>query len=141
MKFLTETCRTQSQIEHYVIQSQLCETCIIAFCYVGDICSGVFTVFLLQMWTDEESDWLKQGVARYGEGRWERIRSVFPFKGRTAVNIKDRWRTMKRLKMVQNCKQDNMQIKQIIFLYIHSLSTLLASPVHLLIDVIGEAMA
>ncbi|KAB5542240.1 hypothetical protein PHYPO_G00089230 [Pangasianodon hypophthalmus] len=51
-------------------------------------------------WTDEESDWVKQGVARYGEGRWERIRSAFPFKGRTAVNIKDRWRTMKKLKMV-----------------------------------------
>ncbi|KAK3518168.1 hypothetical protein QTP70_033262 [Hemibagrus guttatus] len=51
-------------------------------------------------WTDEESDWVKQGVARYGEGRWERIRSAFPFKGRTAVNIKDRWRTMLKLKMV-----------------------------------------
>ncbi|MCJ8743305.1 hypothetical protein PDJAM_G00092390 [Pangasius djambal] len=51
-------------------------------------------------WSDEESDWVKQGVARYGEGRWERIRSAFPFKGRTAVNIKDRWRTMKKLKMV-----------------------------------------
>ncbi|KAF4079655.1 hypothetical protein AMELA_G00180640 [Ameiurus melas] len=51
-------------------------------------------------WTDDESDWVKQGVARYGVGRWERIKSAFPFKGRTAVNIKDRWRTMKRLKMV-----------------------------------------
>ncbi|XP_072529318.1 telomeric repeat binding factor a [Salminus brasiliensis] len=53
-----------------------------------------------KMWTDEESDWVRQGVARYGEGRWERIRSMFPFKGRTAVNIKDRWRTMKKLNMV-----------------------------------------
>ncbi|XP_017350028.1 telomeric repeat binding factor a isoform X1 [Ictalurus punctatus] len=51
-------------------------------------------------WTDDESDWVKQGVARYGVGRWERIKRAFPFKGRTAVNIKDRWRTMKRLKMV-----------------------------------------
>ncbi|XP_046729072.1 telomeric repeat binding factor a isoform X2 [Silurus meridionalis] len=51
-------------------------------------------------WTDEESEWLKQGVARYGEGRWERIRHAYPFKGRTAVNIKDRWRTMKKLNMV-----------------------------------------
>ncbi|KAK3544836.1 hypothetical protein QTP86_027509 [Hemibagrus guttatus] len=59
-----------------------------------------YSVFLLQKWTDEESDWVKQGVARYGEGRWERIRSAFPFKGRTAVNIKDRWRTMLKLKMV-----------------------------------------
>ncbi|XP_060745271.1 telomeric repeat binding factor a isoform X1 [Tachysurus vachellii] len=51
-------------------------------------------------WSDEESEWVKKGVARYGEGRWERIRSAFPFKGRTAVNIKDRWRTMLKLKMV-----------------------------------------
>lgn len=57
-------------------------------------------MFLLQKWTDEESEWVKKGVACYGEGRWERIRSAFPFKGRTAVNIKDRWRTMLKLKMV-----------------------------------------
>ncbi|TSK13209.1 Telomeric repeat-binding factor 2 [Bagarius yarrelli] len=50
-------------------------------------------------WTDEESTWVKQGVARYGEGRWERIKNAFPFKGRTAVNIKDRWRTMLKTKM------------------------------------------
>ncbi|KAM9468173.1 telomeric repeat binding factor a isoform 2-T2 [Clarias gariepinus] len=49
-------------------------------------------------WTVEESEWVKQGVALYGEGRWERIKSAFPFKGRTAVNIKDRWRTMKKSK-------------------------------------------
>ncbi|KAI4904629.1 hypothetical protein NFI96_014612 [Prochilodus magdalenae] len=55
---------------------------------------------LLQKWTDEESDWVKQGVDRFGEGRWEKIKSSFPFIGRTAVNIKDRWRTMKKLKMV-----------------------------------------
>ncbi|KAL7827932.1 hypothetical protein AOLI_G00310840 [Acnodon oligacanthus] len=53
-----------------------------------------------KMWTKEESDWVRQGVARYGEGRWERIKSSFPFKGRTAVNIKDRWRTMKKQKLV-----------------------------------------
>ncbi|KAL6459957.1 hypothetical protein MHYP_G00317160 [Metynnis hypsauchen] len=49
-----------------------------------------------KMWTTEESDWVRQGVARYGEGRWEKIKNSFPFKGRTAVNIKDRWRTMKK---------------------------------------------
>ncbi|XP_017549455.1 telomeric repeat binding factor a isoform X1 [Pygocentrus nattereri] len=51
-----------------------------------------------KMWTKEESDWVRQGVARYGEGRWEKIKNMFPFKGRTAVNIKDRWRTMKKQK-------------------------------------------
>uniref|UniRef100_A0AAR2LWV3 Telomeric repeat binding factor a n=1 Tax=Pygocentrus nattereri TaxID=42514 RepID=A0AAR2LWV3_PYGNA len=46
----------------------------------------------------KQSDWVRQGVARYGEGRWEKIKNMFPFKGRTAVNIKDRWRTMKKQK-------------------------------------------
>ncbi|XP_062862676.1 telomeric repeat binding factor a [Trichomycterus rosablanca] len=52
-----------------------------------------------KMWTEIESDWVRQGVARYGEGRWGQIKSAFSFEGRTAVNIKDRWRTMKRLKL------------------------------------------
>ncbi|XP_026859710.2 telomeric repeat binding factor a isoform X1 [Electrophorus electricus] len=37
-----------------------------------------------KMWTEEESSWVKQGVDRYGEGRWEKIKRAFPFKGRTA---------------------------------------------------------
>nr|7C4P_B Chain B, Terfa protein [Danio rerio]7C4Q_B Chain B, Terfa protein [Danio rerio] len=53
-----------------------------------------------KMWSVQESEWLKQGVVRYGVGHWERIRSAFPFAGRTAVNLKDRWRTMVKLKMV-----------------------------------------
>ncbi|XP_068075609.1 telomeric repeat binding factor a isoform X3 [Danio rerio] len=53
-----------------------------------------------KMWSVQESEWLKQGVVRYGVGHWERIRSSFPFAGRTAVNLKDRWRTMVKLKMV-----------------------------------------
>ncbi|KAJ7999393.1 hypothetical protein DPEC_G00193940 [Dallia pectoralis] len=53
-----------------------------------------------RMWTAEESDWVKEGVKRYGEGNWGKIKSSFPFDGRTSVNIKDRWRTMKKLKMV-----------------------------------------
>ncbi|XP_051544679.1 telomeric repeat binding factor a isoform X4 [Myxocyprinus asiaticus] len=51
-------------------------------------------------WTVEESDWLKKGVALYGEGKWGKIHSAFPFKGRTAVNLKDRWRTMKNQNVV-----------------------------------------
>ncbi|CAM4574147.1 unnamed protein product [Leuciscus chuanchicus] len=53
-----------------------------------------------KLWTVQESDWLKEGVRRFGVGRWEPIRSAFPFTGRTACNLKDRWRTMVKLKMV-----------------------------------------
>ncbi|XP_023666917.2 telomeric repeat binding factor a [Paramormyrops kingsleyae] len=66
-------------------------------CLTGDGSGGRT---LKKRWTVEESEWLKTGVAKYGEGSWAQIRSSFPFVGRTPVNIKDRWRTMKKLKMV-----------------------------------------
>ncbi|XP_061085700.1 telomeric repeat binding factor a isoform X2 [Conger conger] len=50
-----------------------------------------------KFWTAEESEWVRQGVAKFGEGNWTKIRAQFPFKGRTAVNIKDKWRTMKKV--------------------------------------------
>ncbi|KAG1927649.1 telomeric repeat-binding factor 2-like isoform X2 [Pimephales promelas] len=53
-----------------------------------------------KLWTVQESDWLKEGVRRFGVGHWEPIRCAFPFTGRTACNLKDRWRTMVKLKMV-----------------------------------------
>ncbi|XP_067284717.1 telomeric repeat binding factor a isoform X5 [Pseudorasbora parva] len=53
-----------------------------------------------KLWTVQESDWLKDGVRRFGVGRWEQIRNAFPFTGRSACNLKDRWRTMIKLKMV-----------------------------------------
>ncbi|XP_067105607.1 telomeric repeat binding factor a isoform X4 [Osmerus mordax] len=52
-----------------------------------------------RMWTTEETEWVRKGVARYGEGHWEKIKTSYPFGDRTAVNIKDRWRTMKKLKL------------------------------------------
>ncbi|XP_028665686.1 telomeric repeat binding factor a [Erpetoichthys calabaricus] len=51
-------------------------------------------------WTVEETEWIKQGVSKFGEGNWKTIMINFPFEGRTAVSIKDRWRTMKKLKIV-----------------------------------------
>ncbi|KAM4833515.1 LOW QUALITY PROTEIN: telomeric repeat-binding factor 2 [Thomomys bottae] len=52
-----------------------------------------------QKWTVEESEWIKAGVQKYGEGNWAVISKNYPFVNRTAVMIKDRWRTMKKLGM------------------------------------------
>ncbi|XP_005403618.1 PREDICTED: telomeric repeat-binding factor 2 isoform X1 [Chinchilla lanigera] len=52
-----------------------------------------------QKWTVEESEWVKAGVQKYGEGNWAAISKSYPFVNRTAVMIKDRWRTMKKLGM------------------------------------------
>uniref|UniRef100_A0A4X2LY48 Telomeric repeat-binding factor n=1 Tax=Vombatus ursinus TaxID=29139 RepID=A0A4X2LY48_VOMUR len=52
-----------------------------------------------QKWTMQESEWVKAGVKKYGEGNWAAISKNFPFVNRTAVMIKDRWRTMKKLGM------------------------------------------
>ncbi|XP_008255769.2 telomeric repeat-binding factor 2 isoform X2 [Oryctolagus cuniculus] len=52
-----------------------------------------------QKWTVEESEWVKAGVQKYGEGNWAAISKNYPFVNRTAVMIKDRWRTMKKLGM------------------------------------------
>ncbi|XP_067449639.1 telomeric repeat binding factor a isoform X2 [Thunnus thynnus] len=51
-------------------------------------------------WTESETQRLKDGVRKFGEGAWSKIRSHYSFTGRTNVNLKDRWRTMKRLNMV-----------------------------------------
>ncbi|XP_068059362.1 telomeric repeat-binding factor 2 isoform X2 [Anomalospiza imberbis] len=53
-----------------------------------------------QKWTMQESEWIKEGVKKYGEGRWKAICLRYPFRNRTAVMIKDRWRTMKKLGML-----------------------------------------
>ncbi|XP_066183486.1 telomeric repeat-binding factor 2 isoform X4 [Sylvia atricapilla] len=53
-----------------------------------------------QKWTVQESEWIKEGVKKYGEGRWKSICLKYPFQNRTAVMIKDRWRTMKKLGML-----------------------------------------
>ncbi|XP_072729827.1 telomeric repeat-binding factor 2 isoform X1 [Ciconia boyciana] len=50
-----------------------------------------------QKWTIQESKWIKEGVKKFGEGRWKAICQKYPFQNRTAVMIKDRWRTMKKL--------------------------------------------
>ncbi|KFQ23165.1 Telomeric repeat-binding factor 2, partial [Mesitornis unicolor] len=52
---------------------------------------------LVWKWTVQESEWIKEGVKKFGEGRWKAICEKYPFQNRTPVMIKDRWRTMKKL--------------------------------------------
>ncbi|XP_060924395.1 telomeric repeat binding factor a [Limanda limanda] len=51
-------------------------------------------------WTESETAMLKEGVEKFGEGNWSKIKSRYSFNGRTNVNLKDRWRTLKKLNMV-----------------------------------------
>ncbi|XP_030580835.1 telomeric repeat-binding factor 2-like [Archocentrus centrarchus] len=53
-----------------------------------------------RMWTESETQKLKDGVRIFGEGNWTKIKAYYGFKDRTNVNLKDRWRTMKKLNMV-----------------------------------------
>ncbi|KAI2649082.1 Telomeric repeat-binding factor 1 [Labeo rohita] len=47
-------------------------------------------------WTKEEDSKLKAGVRKYGEGKWRVILDNFDFDNRTGVNLKDRWRILKK---------------------------------------------
>nr|XP_020445557.1 telomeric repeat-binding factor 2 [Monopterus albus] len=51
-------------------------------------------------WTATETQKLKDGVNRFGEGNWSKIKSYYNFKDRTNINLKDRWRTLKNSKLV-----------------------------------------
>ncbi|KAK5915105.1 hypothetical protein CesoFtcFv8_000730 [Champsocephalus esox] len=51
-------------------------------------------------WNEEETQMLIDGVKRFGEGNWSKIKLHFSFKERSNVSLKDRWRTMKNSKMV-----------------------------------------
>lgn len=53
-----------------------------------------------KMWTERETQNLKDGVKKFGEGNWKQIRAYYSFNNRTNVNLKDRWRTMKNQNLV-----------------------------------------
>ncbi|XP_076011537.1 telomeric repeat binding factor a [Genypterus blacodes] len=50
-------------------------------------------------WSDQETQMLREAVGKFGEGNWSKIKTYYPFDDRTNVNLKDRWRTMKNLKL------------------------------------------
>ncbi|XP_040889418.1 telomeric repeat-binding factor 2-like isoform X2 [Toxotes jaculatrix] len=51
-------------------------------------------------WTESETQKLKEGVKKFGEGNWSKIKAYYILSDRTNVNLKDRWRTLKKLNMV-----------------------------------------
>ncbi|XP_068451435.1 telomeric repeat binding factor a isoform X1 [Clinocottus analis] len=51
-------------------------------------------------WSESETKKLQEGVKIFGEGNWSKIKAHYSFNDRTNVNLKDRWRTMKKLNMI-----------------------------------------
>uniref|UniRef100_H2Z3G7 Uncharacterized protein n=1 Tax=Ciona savignyi TaxID=51511 RepID=H2Z3G7_CIOSA len=47
-------------------------------------------------WLDWERENLLDGVRRFGMGQWSMILSHFKFQNRTAIMLKDKWRTMQQ---------------------------------------------
>ena len=46
-------------------------------------------------WSTEEIEFLKKGVDKLGVGKWKEIRKLYPFNGRSNVDLKDKWRNLK----------------------------------------------
>ena len=44
--------------------------------------------------SQEEEEWIRDGVRRFGVGKWRLILDSYNFRGRTIVNLKDKWRNL-----------------------------------------------
>lgn len=48
-------------------------------------------------WAEEEVEFLKEGVSRFGIGNWKIIRDNYPFNSkRSNVDLRDKWRNMQK---------------------------------------------
>ncbi len=47
-------------------------------------------------WTQEEIEQLESGVEEFGEGQWAKILLSRDFNDRTSIDLKDKWRNMKK---------------------------------------------
>uniref|UniRef100_A0A2I3RLC2 Telomeric repeat-binding factor n=1 Tax=Pan troglodytes TaxID=9598 RepID=A0A2I3RLC2_PANTR len=59
-----------------------------------------------QAWLWKEDKNLRCGVRKYGEGNWSKILLHYKFNSWTSVMLKDRWRTMKKLKLICSDSKD-----------------------------------
>lgn len=48
-------------------------------------------------WTEEEVEFLKEGVSRFGLGNWKIIRENYPFnRKRNNIDLRDKWRNLQK---------------------------------------------
>ena len=48
-------------------------------------------------WTAEEAGYIRDGVKKFGCGKWKKILEVYPFKScRNSMDIRDKWRNMQK---------------------------------------------